>query len=133
MNINNKSTLFQIKTAFHEAFPFLKIEFYRHTHDAKTSSPKTDQIITDEKISDLTGKDVGVDILVVPTMKVEEFESLFYQSTGIGVQVFRNSNGVWLQTSATDSWTLEKQNGKGERSDVDYDINPVGITDFDVE
>ena len=66
-------------------------------------------------------------------MTVGEFEKIFYEKTSLGVQVFRKSAGIWLQTSSTDSWTLEKQNGKGERSDSHVEIDPIDITDFDVE
>lgn len=133
MQINNQSTLHGIKAEFHALFPYLKIEFYKHDHPDHEVSPKTDQLISDAKISDIAGHNVQVDIRVSPEMKVNEFESLFYKATGVGVQVFRNSNGVWLQTSSTDEWSLAKQNGKGERSESDYDIEPVDISDFDVE
>ena len=51
----------------------------------------------------------------------------------LNIQVFRKSADIWLQTSATDHWTLEKQNGKGQRSTLEYDIPPIDITDFDLE
>lgn len=132
MRINNLSTLQNIRNEFHNKFPYLKIEFYRHDHDAKHSSPKADQISGNEKISDLVGHSVNVDFEIQPLMTVGEFEKYFmknkFRSTG-----FRKSAGIWLQTSSTDSWTLEKQNGKGERSDSHVEIDPIDITDFDVE
>ncbi len=133
MRINNLSTLQNIRNEFHNKFPYLKIEFYRHDHDAKHSSPKADQISGNEKISDLVGHSVNVDFEIQPLMTVGEFEKIFYEKTSLGVQVFRKSAGIWLQTSSTDSWTLEKQNGKGERSDSHVEIDPIDITDFDVE
>lgn len=133
MNINSTSTLHQIKAAFHALFPYLKLEFYKHDHQDHETSSKTDHLMADKRISEIVGHDVEVDINVSPGMTAGEFENLFFKATGVGVQVFRNSNGVWLQTSATDDWTLEKQNGKGERSESDYDIEPVDISDFDVE
>jgi hypothetical protein len=133
MKINNESTLQNIRTEFHNKFPYLKIEFYRHDHDAKHSSPKADQITGNEKISDLVGHSVNVDFEIHPLMTVAEFEKIFYEKTGIGVQVFRNSAGIWLQTSSTDVWTLEKQNGKGERSESHQAVDPIDITDFDIE
>lgn len=133
MNINNTSTLHHIKASFHALFPYLKLEFYTHDHHDHETSPKTDQLISDARLSEIVGHDVQVNINVSPGMTVSEFENLFFKATGLGVQVFRNSNGVWLQTSSTDDWTLEKQNGKGERSESDYNIEPVDMSDFDVE
>ena len=45
-------------------------------------------------------------------MKVAELESAFFVTFGLAVQVFRKSGKVWLQTTATDDWTLEEQNLK---------------------
>ena len=45
-------------------------------------------------------------------MKVAELENAFAKSFGFAVQVFRKSGNVWLQTTATDDWTLEEQNLK---------------------
>ena len=41
------------------------------------------------------------------------FESIF-RNLGFGVQVMRNSKGVWLQTSATDKWTLAEQQARAQ-------------------
>jgi hypothetical protein len=44
---------------------------------------------------------------------VADFESIF-RNLGFGVQVMRNSKGVWLQTSATDKWTLAEQQARAQ-------------------
>jgi hypothetical protein len=44
---------------------------------------------------------------------VSKVEMGFQESFGISVQVFRKSGKVWLETSATDCWTLEEQNEQG--------------------
>jgi hypothetical protein len=133
MKIVNASTLNGIKSEFHVMFPFLKLEFYRQAHQSNEASPKADQISGDGVLSEMAGHSLDIEINIRPDMTVAEFENEFSDKTGLSVQVFRNSNGVWLQTSATDTWTLEKQNGKGERSGMNYHIDPVDITDFDVE
>jgi hypothetical protein len=47
-------------------------------------------------------------------MKVSELEELFEEVFGLSVQVFRKSGESWLQTTTTDSWTLNQQNLKGK-------------------
>jgi hypothetical protein len=47
-------------------------------------------------------------------MKVGAFEQLFHESFGLNVQVFRKSYGKWLQTWATDVWSLKEQNQRGQ-------------------
>lgn len=133
MKISGKSSLSHIKADFQSAFPYLKVEFYLHGHGDHSLSPKSDLLMSDRTLSDVAGQEIRGDFEIFADMTVEIFESSFFEWSGLGVQVFRNSNGVWLQTSSTDSWTLEKQNGKGERSGSDYPNDPIGIADFDVE
>jgi hypothetical protein len=48
------------------------------------------------------------------SMTVSALESLFWKEFGLSVQIFRRSGHTWLETTATDSWTIEKQNKMGE-------------------
>jgi hypothetical protein len=50
-------------------------------------------------------------------MTVAELERLFVENFGLNAQVFRRSGTLWLQTSATDNWTLAEQNRKGGHSE----------------
>lgn len=43
-------------------------------------------------------------------MTVSELEQHFADVYGLSVQVFRKSGEVWLETTTTDNWSLEKQN-----------------------
>ena len=43
-------------------------------------------------------------------MTVKEMEADFQDKLKIGVHVFRKSGINWLQTGATDNWTLAEQN-----------------------
>jgi len=47
-------------------------------------------------------------------MTVAEMEERFRDIYGLGVQVFRKSGTIWLETTVTDGWTLEDQNKQGE-------------------
>jgi len=46
--------------------------------------------------------------------KVSEVEQLFQDVYGLSVQVFRKSGTIWLETTATDDWTLNKQNDEAK-------------------
>jgi hypothetical protein len=39
-------------------------------------------------------------------------ENAFEEMYGLSVQVFRKSGNTWLQTTTSDSWTLNEQNQK---------------------
>jgi hypothetical protein len=45
---------------------------------------------------------------------VVELECLFEDQFGLFVQVFRRSGNLWLETTVTDSWSLQKQNEQGK-------------------
>jgi propionyl-CoA carboxylase beta chain len=53
-------------------------------------------------------------IAVESNFSVSNLEQKFENELGLFIQVFRKSGNVWLETSATDSWTLAEQNEEGE-------------------
>lgn len=53
-------------------------------------------------------------ITITPNMTVNDLEQCFSDIFGLGVQVFRKSGKVWLETTVTDGWTLEEQNNQGK-------------------
>ena len=53
------------------------------------------------------------DIVIKPDMEVGVLEQIFESKYGIHVQIFRKSGDLWLETSATDNWTLQEQNLTG--------------------
>ncbi len=55
-------------------------------------------------------------------MSVSELEQLFLTKYGLNAQVFRRSGNLWLQTSATDHWTLAEQNRKGGHSEELFEL-----------
>ena len=46
-------------------------------------------------------------------MTVAELEGKFRNEYGLEVQVSRKSGLLWLETTMTDNWSLEKQNEHG--------------------
>ena len=116
MRIHSDITLWQIKEDFQQRFPHLKIEFYKRHHLDGEGSPVSDLITDNLRIADIVVTEGEIEFDITPEMEVYHLEETFYQLTGLNIQVFRNSAGIWLQTTATDHWTLEKQNGKGGRS-----------------
>jgi len=60
------------------------------------------------------------DFRIDSKLPVGEFEQKFLAKYGLNVQVFRKSGNLWMQTTATDSWTLAEQNRKGGASEEAY-------------
>lgn len=133
MKISKTLSVLNIKEQFNGQFPFLNIEFYNYEHEKHEGSSVDAQINQDTLLSVINPQLDETVENINPEMTVAEFETMMKERFNFNVQVFRKSNEIWLQTSSTDNWTLDKQNGKGERSTVDYGIEPVNISDFDLD
>ncbi len=110
IKINKPVRVSEIKTAFNNEFPFLKIEFFKKSHKTMQGSLKKD-IVLDDFLTPELG--IENEIVISETMLVSELEKQFYEKLKLSTQVFRKSGKSWLETTFTDSWTLKKQNEEG--------------------
>jgi hypothetical protein len=113
IGISNNRSIENIQKAFNEAFPYLKIEFFSQPHEkGKPTSAK--YLVSPKKIiGEFTTGNIQGDLNLIDTMTVYELEKLFEDNFGLHVQVFRKSGRIWLETTATDDWTLSSQNEQG--------------------
>lgn len=118
MTITDNKTIKATQAEFNNKFPYLKIEFYAHEHGAQEGSPNRDKLADSLTIGDARTKINEGDLSIHANQKVSTLEQNFQEKYGLNVQVFRKSGDVWLQTIATDNWTLHKQNEKGELAEV---------------
>jgi len=112
--INDNATLKSLQDTFSKNFPFLKIEFFSKKHKKGEGSSKTLMRKEAEKVGDCRRNGVNGTIVISGKEKVSEIEQLFQETYGLSVQIFRKSGKVWLETTSTDDWTLEKQNTQAE-------------------
>ena len=113
IHISDNILIGEIKSKFSKQFPFLKLEFFKHAHDNGLGSPKEDMIVEDISLGKVRTIHNEGDIVIKPDMQVGALEQSFESKYGIHVQIFRKSGDLWLETSATDSWTLQDQNSTG--------------------
>jgi hypothetical protein len=114
IEINDHRKLFAIQKEFKDTFPYLKLEFFSKPH--KVGGPSSKKIM--KHPSKTIGQarvihNKGI-LTITPSMTVADLEQAFRDVYGLSVQIFRKSGRVWLETTATDGWTLEKQNKQGE-------------------
>ena len=130
LEINKATKLKLIQEEFQKSFPFLKLEFYSNSHKAGEGSVKKNTLNTSLSVGDASklGKDSSLSIN--KTMKVSQLEEAFLKTFGLNVQVFRKSNNLWLQTTITDNWTLEKQNQNGREMNIQENIIPSKDDDY---
>ncbi|RME97319.1 MAG: hypothetical protein D6772_10560 [Bacteroidetes bacterium] len=116
IDVNRLHTIADVQRAFASCFPGLRIEFYRQHHHASQGSPKEEQLPKDKTLGELGMPTQQAILDLDPAQSVADFEAQIERKLGVPAQVFRRSNQLWLQTSTTDSWTLEVQNRKGLHS-----------------
>ena len=114
ITISKTRTLKSIQESFNTKFPYLKIEFFRKDHDSGAASAKKFMLDPALTIAEAGHFDHDEEISVDGHLKVSTFEHHFFELYGIGLQVFRKSGKAWIQTTATDEWTLAHQNQEGE-------------------
>ncbi len=117
MLIDNGKKIKDLQLEFHRAFPHLKLEFYEGSHRPGEASPARQQLDNEQLIDEVRSVHSKGDLRIREEMSVSELERLFLEKFGLNAQVFRRSGTLWLQTSATDHWTLAEQNRKGGHSE----------------
>jgi len=111
-------TIAEVQHAFQEVFPYLKLVFFSKPHKAfKGSAAK--YLIQDknQKLGSIEKEPKEGVLYLEPEMPTWQVERLFEEEFGLHVQVFRKSGNTWLETSVTDSLSLEQQNAKGRASE----------------
>lgn len=114
MRIRDDIRLGTLQEEFRRQFPFLKIEFYAESHRMGMGSPERARLSPDLLIGEVRQNNTTGHFCLDDQQRTADFEEMLSAVYGLHVQVFRRSRGRWLQTWATDSWTLGEQNKRGE-------------------
>lgn len=136
IKIANTTSIQEIQAEFNKEFPYLKIEFFDAPHVDGVSLPKSKLIMNNQKLSSCRKQANEGDLPIFGTQTVSVLENSFWDKYGLSVQVFRKSGNLWIETSLTDSWTLEQQNKEGfemspQHRDPYKEAKETDITDRD--
>jgi len=112
LNLKKSATIGDLQTWFSSYYPYLKIEFFKRTADL--SNKKTSKI----QLATLTLQELGLleegELEITDELRVFELERILFNEFGLKAEILRNSGeGLWLETSMTDNWSLAKQNEYG--------------------
>jgi hypothetical protein len=113
IEINENRTLEDIQSDFGDMFPYLKIVFFSKPHTVSGGTGKKHILDHSLALKQVRKNLNAGSIQIEEYMKVIDLENIFWNQFGLPVQVFRKSGSSWLETTATDLWTLEKQNRMG--------------------
>ena len=117
---------------FNNAFPFLKLEFFRNRNQQLPAFTFQQILPYNNRIADGQIAITDGDIEVNPDMKVKDLEKIFQDQFSLAVQVFRRSGNLWLETTMTDNWTLRQQNEHGREISTDNEKNDSGKDDCEL-
>jgi hypothetical protein len=114
IEIHDTNSLSSVQQAFNSMFPYLKIEFFTNL---KSVSGRFQRKVI-EKYIQTFGEHKKTDsidpIVISPEMTIADLDQQLQTAFGMSVKLYRYSGRLWLETSVTDSWTLEQQNKEGE-------------------
>lgn len=123
ITIDDQTLLREIRDAFSNYFPYLKMEFYRSPHRIYLASPETDQLDPSYRVGDL-GPDIKAGQLnILPEYRVADIEKEFLDRFHLSVQIFRQQQNGWEQTTGMDDFTLQQLSEFGRDSSDDKIIS----------
>ncbi len=131
LHITPNSLISDIQKEFNSVFPFLKLEFFNNRSYARADFSARKMITPHRRICEIQLAITDGDIEFSGEMKVAELENHFKEQFNLAVQVFRRSGNLWLETTMTDSWTLQQQNNHGKEITNGKTIVP-GPDDYDL-
>lgn len=109
--LSKDKTIHEIQQSFSGKYPFLKIEFYKH--DGRNPAPPVKTHVSHAATLKAAGlKNDGL-VEIKNDLTVGELEKTFLDQFGLRAQVSRKSGLLWLETTMTDQWSLQKQNDHG--------------------
>jgi|APTNR8051073442_1049403.scaffolds.fasta_scaffold01422_11 hypothetical protein len=120
MRIHDKLHIRDIQVGFNQLFPHLKLSFYKTEHHAGEGTPRQAELNAELTLEQARTVHSEGELVIDPYMTVAELEEEFARHFGLNAQVFRKSGNLWMQTTATDNWTLGEQNRKGESSEAHF-------------
>jgi hypothetical protein len=124
IDIDDNRTLREVQLEFHNHFPYLKLEFFGHSHGIMEPSCPADAIDCTCRISDVRKRHIPGRIEITPNQKTGVVEQHFKKRFDLNVQVYRLYGKVWVQTSGSDEMTLQEQNDLG-RQDSEAILKPA--------
>jgi hypothetical protein len=110
LHIEKQETMSSLQMEFNKHYPYLKIEFFRQAPVAGIGNSKNKIINYDMRLGDIQFINRQGTVDITDKTTVIELESCFANEFGLYIQIFRKSGSIWLETTATDNWTLTQQN-----------------------
>jgi len=112
LRIESGTTVEGVQKQFSAFYPFLKLQFFKSLQEENQYINKKGKAHPELPGKKLRPMDNRVCLSVAYHTTVAELLENFMQ-VGLLAQVCRKSGSLWVETSLTDDWTLERQNNEG--------------------
>lgn len=126
--ISEEAIIKHIQHDFQKIYPYLKLEFYRNSHEIGKGSPADERISPDMPIEKVRMANSFGWIDISEHLTAAQLESDFRKRLGLYIQVLRRAGDLWLTTTRTDNRTLKQLNEEGkpaERHRFNFPEEPV--------
>jgi hypothetical protein len=107
--IEHETQVNALQEKFNALYPFLQLHFIRTVEENGKPLKKIVKATPEQKLKEITNKLKPGTVSVKETLAVAEVLDDF-RNHGLIVQVYRKSGTLWVETSLTEDWTLERQN-----------------------
>jgi hypothetical protein len=109
LQIHDNLHVSDVQERFSKCFPYLKIEFYRRAHHIGAETLQEFMVDANKRIGEIRRNTNAGCMEIKSWFTVSRIEKDFKELFGLNVQVFRNENNEWIQTSKTDNRSLLQQ------------------------
>jgi hypothetical protein len=119
ITIHDQKKIHEIQKEFSKQFPNLKLDFFESHEKAKHLLLHPTHTIGECRKVHLKG-----DLHIEPHMKICELKQGLHDTFGLHTEVYRKVGNDWLET-ATETWSLEKQNGCSSETNSESTLEVV--------
>lgn len=116
LKIDKRISVGDFQKEFNAIFPFLKIEFFKPSSKVDASSYRTASPMTsrDHIANDIKSSTISIDSMTT----VAQLKKLLSEKFGLLSLIYRKSGSMWIETSLTEDWSLERQNHEAEQMNI---------------
>ena len=107
--LENETQLKALQDKFNALYPFLQLHFIKTFREDGKPLKKIVKGLPEQRLKEITGTLEPGMVSIDGNCTVAEILDNF-RAHGVVVQVYRKSGTLWVETSLTEDWTLERQN-----------------------
>ena len=108
LSIFEGQTIGAVQKIFSDRYPYLRIDFFRNLE--LNGIRITKKLENAYSLFQLPQSEISL----LGDRTVKSLKDDIRKATGLMAKIFRRSGNVWIETSLTDDWTLERQNEEGK-------------------